>query len=239
MFQKLIHKVLLILLTVYFGFLLAACDYNPPAASADLVDGTIGADSATDSNVAIDVMPDASPDALVCAGDQVATPDGCQPLPRMQCSNIFTDANGNHMRRLDFTGWITYGLLDFVVPSGVTQDVDATPTSIAYGSDFDSSSVMSSCSGSNRWIIPYPAGCTSKPLAAWMGEPGTANSLVFAEGVENFNVAVIYSDGTYRWADIKLDDGDPDGFVVAGFGGGFNCHIVHPGGIGGFIQIAP
>ena len=57
--------------------------------------------------------------------------------------------------------------------------------------------------------------------------------------MENFNIAVVYTSGTVRWADIKLDDGDLDGFTVGGNGTGYNCHIVHPGGVGGVIQVAP
>ena len=222
----------------------AGCAFDPSGNSAagPTPDGSVSndGDAGIDGNTidapvvidAPDAMPiDASPDATVCPSDQVATPDGCQTRPSIHCS-VETDGNGMRWRRLDFSGWVTYGLLDDA-PSG------ATPSYIAYGSDFDSSAVQSSCTGGNRWIIPYPAGCTGKAQVNWAGEPGTANVLKISENVENFNIAVVYTNGAVRWADIKLDDGDPDGFTVGGSGTGYNCHIVHPGGVGGVIQVAP
>jgi hypothetical protein len=227
-------------------FVIAAavgCTFDPSGAPAGPYpdgavldeDGGIDGDAAIDAADAVDgpvVMTDASPDALTCPSGQVATPDGCQPIPSIRCS-LETDGSGIRWRRLDFTGWVTYGLLG-AAPSG------ETPSYIAYGSDYDSSAVQSSCNTiSKRWMIPYPAGCTGKASVTWAGEPGTANVLKISENVENFNVAVVYTDGTVRWADIDLNDGDPDGFTVSGSGSGYNCHIVHPGGVGGIIQVAP
>ncbi len=215
---------------------LAACSFDPSGAPlGPEVDGSVGddGDGGADADGGIDggTTPDASPDAMTCPADQVATPNGCQPRPHIQCS-LNTDGNGMRWRVLDFTGWVTYGLLDNA-PSG------ASPSYIAYGSDSDSSAINSSCNGTNRWIIPYPSGCTDKPQATWMGEPGTANQLRISESVEHFNVAVVYTNGTVRWADIKIDDGDPHGFTVGGSGSGYSCHIVNPGGVGGIIQVAP
>ncbi|WKZ29612.1 MAG: hypothetical protein QY323_02675 [Patescibacteria group bacterium] len=226
---SLMHKLILVC-----SLFLVACAFDPSGAPLGLdVDGSVGddVDGAVDDDAGTDAgsAPDASPDAMTCPSDQVLTPDGCQPRPHIHCS-LDTDSNGVRWRVLDFTGWITYGLLGDA-PSG------ATPSYIAYGSDFDSSAIQSSCNGANRWLIPYPSGCTAKPQAAWMGEPGTANRLRFSENVENFNIAVVYTNGAVRWADIKVDDGDSDGFTVDGIGIS-SCHVVHPPEGGGIIRIA-
>jgi hypothetical protein len=228
------HKFILLLLLS-----LAACAFDPSGAPLGPdVDGSVGddgdggddIDGGLDNDASIDggLTPDASPDAMTCPTDQVMTPAGCQVRPNIHCS-LDTDGNGMRWRVLDFTGWVTYGLLDSA-PAG------AMPSYIAYGSDFDSSAIQSSCNGTNRWVIPYPSGCTGKPQATWMGEPGTGNQLKISENVENFNIAVVYTGGTVRWADIKIDDGDPDGFTVDGVGIS-SCHVVHPPGGGGIIRI--
>lgn len=228
------HKLILVC-----SLFLAACAFEPSGAPLGPgVDGSVGddgdggadVDGGADDDAGTDAgsAPDASPDAMVCPADQVLTPNGCQPRPHIHCS-LDTDGNGVRWRVLDFTGWITYGLLGDA-PSG------ASPSYIAYGSDSDSSAINASCSGANRWVIPYPSGCTAKPQATWMGEPGTANQLRFSENVENFNIAVVYTNGAVRWADIKIDDGDPDGFTVDGVGIS-SCHVVHPPEGGGIIRI--
>lgn len=220
---------------------LSACSFDPsglPAADPpdggdDLADAGNDADGA-DADTAPDAdlgTPDAgapSPDAaVVCPADQVLTEDGCQPIPTITCS-LFSASE----IRMRLEGHLAAGFLG-EAPSG------ATPVAIAYGSDFDSAAIMASCA--DLWAIPYPSGCTLKPLAAWTGgEPATVD-LIISKTVENMNVALVYDDGSYRWGDLTESEPvnpDPDGFVVSGSGSGYSCHIQHVG-IGGIIKIAP
>ncbi len=221
------------LILIGLAFVVAACKFQAGGVPCDCgPDGSIDAvvDGQSDGGAIIDAAPDA---ALTCAAGQGPSDQaGCQPYPSLLCS-LDTDSNGIIWRRIDFSGWITAGALD-APPAGVS------PQWIAYGSDFDSSTVMSSCN--DLWKVPYPSGC-GKPMTAWLGEPDPDGQsgmvLKFAPEVENFNIALIYADGTVRWADIAVDDGTPDRFVVGGSGSGYNCHIVHPASGGGIIRVAP
>ncbi len=205
--------------------LLGGCGGSVPAGfdddTPDEVDGDLGD------------APDASPDALTCPPDQIATPDGCQPRPHIECKPIETDGNGNRRRPIEITGWSTHGLLGGA-PAG------AMPMAVMYGSNFDAQGIMASCNGfvgdlSERWVVPYPAPCSAKPQISWMGEgTNVVTVLKLFEDANEFNLAVLYDDGTVRWADIRLDDGDPDGFTVGG-----PCHVEHPGGNGGLILTTP
>jgi len=227
-----VKKIALILLCIW----LAACSFDPggiPAADAldggdDLADAGTDADDGLDADPGTPDSGSPPPDGTVdCPVGQVLTQDGCQMIPKITCSlHSFSELE------LRFEGYLAAGFLGDA-PSG------ATPVAIVYGSDFDSSDVMSTCP--DLWAVPYPSGCTIKPLAAWTGgEPATVD-LVISKTVENLNVALVYDDGSYRWGDLTESEPvnpDPDGFVVSGSGSGYSCHIQHVG-VGGVIKIAP
>lgn len=219
------HKLILVC-----SLFLAACAFNPSGAPLGAeVDGSVGddGDGGVDTDGDAGSAPDASSDAMICSTEQIATPDGCQARPHIECLPVVTDGSGTRRRPLELRGWISYGLLDNA-PGGAV-----TPVAIMYGSNFDSYSVNVNCP--DKWAVPYPSSCNGKAQVAWMGEGTNAvTTLTLHEDVHELNLAVLYSNGAVRWGDLKLGDGDPTGFTVSG---GF-CQI-QPQGDGGLIITRP
>lgn len=213
------------------GVLLGAAD-DAAASDASSDGSVVGDGAAPDADPA---QPDAaladasidasiSPDATVCAPADVLTPDGCQPLPHIQCDVV--QQSGMQMR---LSGWITYGLQG--VPGA------ATPVWIEYASDTDLASAVASCGSLET--VPYIAGCTKQKIA-WAGEPTPALPYDFVfQNVENVRFKIVYSDGTVRENDLDPTDGDPEGFTVGGSGSAYSCHIAVNGNGLHVVRIAP